>query len=613
MNNFEIIKKEDFGLDLTKLTRSRDKNPLKLISIHKAVQLFIMNSQEVASTISFAITITFPYDGNVIVSWEKLIGRLNIIKKLLTKIPLYSALLSIEIHKIERGLKLKKDKFNMRKESKNLAGRPHIHVCLTLFNDFMCPSTTTLTELFISELGSYVDIDFRELDKDNEKSKNFNIKNWFIYCTKELKSEKTQYFLNRYLGLKSSCFFFCGHDDCFKQCNRVVESFTKCDLSLDSIKVNSLISKFFPLIEKQRNEIVTISLFLKGLLEKNQLAIWPGQTSLGQLIPGTQASWRKWVSLSDLYTTIINFLPPIGKDVFFNMKAIHMYCREYQKLNFNYLPQLSIKSNLIELKDGIYDFQLGKISSVKEWGLTSCASSWLTYEFNNLVWPEHCLSVVERFFHDANFTLSSSEFFICKFAQLFHQKEINDTVMYVQGMPGTGKSALIQAVLKEVLGPLVVDIDNHKSAFQYSNAIHAEILLFNEFNISNYHYESLLTLMEGGEFEVNIKNVSSKLINTSDANRKKAIAISNYLAPTRGALFRRFEEVYLKPSANKFTIAEKKQFADKLLSEAVSFSVFCNIVYLSKKGYQPSIPSNWKNKNYNFNELGKSNKLKFLL
>ncbi len=56
----------------------------------------------------------------------------------------------------------------------------------------------------------------------------------------------------------------------------------------------------------------------------------------------------------------------VNKDLFFNNKAIHMYCKEYDKLNFSYLFLLDEKSNLIELKDGIYDFQSNEISQVED-------------------------------------------------------------------------------------------------------------------------------------------------------------------------------------------------------------------------------------------------------
>ncbi len=105
--------------------------------------------------------------------------------------------------------------------------------------------------------------------------------------------------------------------------------------------------------------------------------------------------------------------------------------------------------------------------------------------------------------------------------------------------------------------------------------------------------------MEGAEYQVNRKYLPSVNINTDRTNVKKAVALSNNAPPESGALVRRLTSFFFAPVIRNFTAMQKKRFADKLLSEAVSFSIFCNIIYLRNKGYNPSVPLSWKGKDCN--------------
>ena len=52
-----------------------------------------------------------------------------------------------------------------------------------LFNNFLCPTATSL----INELYSLTeDVDCKKLGFNSAKQGRFNVKEWFMYCTKKL-------------------------------------------------------------------------------------------------------------------------------------------------------------------------------------------------------------------------------------------------------------------------------------------------------------------------------------------------------------------------------------------------------------------------------------------
>lgn len=79
-------------------------------------------------------------------------------------------------------------------------------------------------------------------------------------------------------------------------------------------------------------------------------------------------------------------------------RAFNLYTRDYKKLNFNWLPQVTIRGYLVELFDGIYDLRNGQFTPHSEidLGLVSCSSFWPKTSFQQLPWPEQCLKILNR-------------------------------------------------------------------------------------------------------------------------------------------------------------------------------------------------------------------------
>ena len=92
--------------------------------------------------VHFSVTMTFPGYSSFEKSWDLLSVRLTHIKKALSNLPVYSCLVGGEIHKKNNSkgkskVFIKKNLFSLN--SSDLLGHPDIHMCLTLYNDFVCP------------------------------------------------------------------------------------------------------------------------------------------------------------------------------------------------------------------------------------------------------------------------------------------------------------------------------------------------------------------------------------------------------------------------------------------------------------------------------------------
>lgn len=91
------------------------------------------------------------------------------------------------------------------------------------------------------------------------------------------------------------------------------------------------------------------------------------------------------MELSELYTFILKQYPTKTQELLLQSRAFNLYVRDYKKLNFNWLPQISIARYLIELGDGIYNLNSGvftphsKIADL-DLDLVSCSTFFPKYD-----------------------------------------------------------------------------------------------------------------------------------------------------------------------------------------------------------------------------------------
>lgn len=114
---------------------------------------------------------------------------------------------------------------------------------------------------------------------------------------------------------------------------------------------------------------------------------------------GARATWEEYLALSELYTLIIKQFPIKTQELLINSRPFNLYVRDYQKLDFNWLPQVTIAEHLVELRDGIYNLRTGEFKPLFEdtnLGLISCSTFWPQFTFQNLPWPSPFIDILSR-------------------------------------------------------------------------------------------------------------------------------------------------------------------------------------------------------------------------
>jgi hypothetical protein len=388
--------------------------------LHAKTQTFIQSAQEEASVISFGITITYPLDKDYIQTWSALRTRIQDILHRLYHLPIYCLLLSIEIHKEKSHKKSDKEKKRRPMHQSRLKGRPHLHLCLMLYNDFLCPSINKLEQILQAPTSLNADLQVIQFPPDDPTKGKFNVKNWFLYCLKESKDSTSQRFLNKYLNFSSSAFLFSGHPDCFDSCSNLANIFNQSKYNLiflnnfghffsNDLTIND--NTFFnhlPFVPQTNSDVLKVSHFLNAILKRLKLAIWPGKTHLAKLKLRAKATWEEDLQLSHLYTIILQKVPIKAQELLINSRPFNLYLRDYQKLDFNWLPQVTILSYLIELSDGIYNLRTGTFTphshtTDSQVGLVSCSTFWPDLTFQNLHWPDTFLKIMARLRFERNF------------------------------------------------------------------------------------------------------------------------------------------------------------------------------------------------------------------
>ena len=230
-------------------------------------------------------------------------------------------------------------------------------------------------------------MEVKQFPPDNSTKGKFNVKNWFLYCLKEAKDKTSQQFLKKYLNFNSSSLLFSGHPDSFDACAKLTSVFTQCDFNLiykqTPSEKNHL--NLFPFVPQTNCDILKVSFFLNAFLKAFNLAIWPDKTHVRRLKVGAKATWEECMELSKLYTFIIKQYPIKTQELLMQSRAFNFYTRDYKKLDFNWLPQITIPGYLLELFDGIYNLRTRKFTPHSDninMDLVGCSNFWpeLTFE-----------------------------------------------------------------------------------------------------------------------------------------------------------------------------------------------------------------------------------------
>jgi hypothetical protein len=226
----------------------------------------------------------------------------------------------------------------------------------------------------------------------------------YILFKRSQRANKSTIF-KKNLNFSSPSFLFSGHKESFDACTDLVSVYNKCNYNLQHYaSPNYFISNDWPVkkanhlnqlpfVPQTNSDVLKVSYFLSAVLKFLNLAIWPDKTHICKLKIGAKATWEEVMELSELYTLIIKQYPIKTQELLMQCRAFNFYTRDYKKVNFNWLPQITIPAYLIEVLDRIYNLRTGEFKPYSDidLGLVSCSSFWPNTTFQNLPWPRQKL------------------------------------------------------------------------------------------------------------------------------------------------------------------------------------------------------------------------------
>ena len=621
-SDLSIFNTKSFSSALKKVSNSRFKNPSTANFLNIKTKMFIGHALKHASAKAFKITLTFPQDKNLKVeeSWGLLEGRLFKIEDIIESFPKYAAVVSIEIHRSTKHPNKPKKPTNFKKPGpKNgfisLKARPHIHICLILFNDFICPESNAILNKWF-ELTN--DVKFKEFFFNYSTA--FDVKEWFMYAAKELSAALPQNLLKKYCNLPSSCILYSGHTESIKHCLELCSIFSNFNFNLGYKALNLSLNlglplipgleaptTEFPLIERTGDDLVRAKRFMKAIFVHYKIHLWPDKVHLCKLIPYSSYTYEPYKLLSEIYAFFLNCYPTKTQELLTKPQALHLFMKEYSNDNENFLPVIPINYQLIELEDGIYDFSNGAHTPHCEWtgsSYISCVSFWLNHSFARLPWPSTPFSIVERIVETKGTlpnprkpqSIPINARFLIHFGSLFHRKKRNDRSIYLWGLAGSGKSSLIEEILQLVLGPKIGFLSSHVNRFQLSVLENKSHALLREFKEANLAEEEGRLLIEGAPVQAEKKNQTPFYLNADSNSIIHTTAVSNEdFALLSEPLQRKFDEYRLKSVENiKFiSRTEENYFQEDLQNESVSFCILTNLFYFREIGFIAPMPPGW--------------------
>lgn len=181
-----------------------------------------------------------------------------------------------------------------------LKGGPHLHLCLMLYNDFLCPSINKLEEILEPPTSLNADLQVTQFPPDDSTKGQFNVKNWFLYCLKESKDSTSQRFLNKYLKFPGSAFLLSGHPDCLNSCSNLANIFNQSQYNLLFLNNLNNFGQFFsndltinantffnhlPFVPQTNSDVLKVSQLFNTIDKKNStLSAAPSSPEMVKLV-----------------------------------------------------------------------------------------------------------------------------------------------------------------------------------------------------------------------------------------------------------------------------------------------------------------------------------------
>lgn len=498
--------------------------------------------------------------------------------------------------------------------NKTQRGFPHMHVFLTVYNDFMAPSIAKI-ELMLLELG-FIDIDVKLVPYGNDEKRNFDAKKMFLYTVKEGKDTKFQKFY-RNLSDTNCVRVYYGHPEFESRMTMVLSLLERSGVAID--KHWLIVQRPLPSVGRSPSQQVQITEFVGNVMKMGDLRIKPGSRELFKRQLGAKYTWTPTkVTLNGAYSALWKQIPGINDRL---LNSSSWVLKKLEDLQLDILPQVHLDAQQVELQNGVYDFKTGTFVEFymsRSGGNTSCCSYWPNEVFTDLTFPMYILKHLKR-----TIPYRKVYEYLEALGSVFHDQSVPARpCSYIHGLTGTAKTTLTDLLLAMIFSEhLIGRIAPYTSRFQLTDLLGVWVAILNDFSIStSYNHQSMTNLLEGNQviidqkYQQPIKTRIERVIITSNEDPHQVgaqlMAQEEALAEAAGnedfvavdklaPLIRRlniFE--FIKPPNRNYSLEAQRNFANFVKREALGFAVLANLVFLHEtgfyvKGSPPNIPASW--------------------
>jgi hypothetical protein len=481
--------------------------------------------------------------------------------------------------------------------SSKLAGRPHIHIFLAAYNDFLNPSRFEIRFAF-TQLR--LDVQVNALPCHNDFLLQKNVCSALRYVLKGHNDSILQEACGHYL--KSSSIWVFSNT---RLQNNPFQAFSE-GLKLRGFKhrfVSAGAGALVPSVRRYEDLVAGVRLqiaeFVRAICLQEGLAFHSDR--LYRVVSPSRYTWTAWRSASDFGSQVLGslHLPTSYLTKYHQSAAWVLTEGEVKKLGPTVcvFPRLTFQRHLWEFNDGVYDLLAGK------WGVdfppfTSC-SMHHRYNFDELPFPTNLLI----FLQELTVPRSDVRELLVRLGSLFHETSDRkqDPALWLSGSNNSFKSWFVLNFLKTNFSEaLILTLDRQKGAFRYAALLHAEnsrvsgVVYSDDFRSSNFVDEAgtLLNLLDGQPVVTQEKYTASQKVHFHHGfivTSNERLSDTAWLEIDRLALAKRFREICFEQPSEK-----EKAFLESLLLEFAGLGFLANFLYLECLGQKEIVlPKSW--------------------
>lgn len=387
-----------------------------------------------------------------------------------------------------------------------LAGRPHVHIFIASYNDFLAPSEFEVRRDFGSSKRC-LDVVLKALPSNNRHSISTHVCRAMKYPFKDSGDPIVQEACSHYLGTSPTLIFAntrLKDNPLIGFANYLDEIGYRVDLTA---KTGGFA---LPSVARFGNEAgfavqskLQMALFVRNVCLQEGLAFY--QDSLWRLEAPSKYTWTKWVSVGDFGYKVLGSLHlPETYLLKFHTAATWVLTEGFHKKlgpAVPVFPKLSFRADLWEFNDGLYDLKVGRFS-VQALDFVS-TSIHHRYDLSELPFPGKLMGFLhELCAHDK----ASIQGLVLSLGGLFHAPEGSrkrNPSLWLYGVNSTFKSWFLDSYLHVNFSEaLVLTLTRQKGRFRYDNLpglVDRSVVHLDDFRSSDFANDAptLLNLLDG--------------------------------------------------------------------------------------------------------------------